>query len=1196
MNTNNKKTNKELKEALKNEVAPLLIGLRNEIKETNSALKEIASKQVPINELEIVMDGKKVAALKGNDGLTPIKDIDYLSKEKTEEIIKEALPKKGKDYFTKKEIKEIVKLATPVKGIDYVDGKDGDTPKINIEKISKEILEKATPIKGIHYNDGVTTVIEKQAEKITGEFIRNLLEGLKGKQRLSVKAIKDIEDLIKKVVLENIQQHINSIGGSGGESSGGGGHTIKEEGTALPQRAGLNFIGASVTATDNAGTNSTDITISSTGGGHTIQDEGMSVTQRTKLNFVGGGVTVTDGGAGTDDTIVTIPETTAAGNDGELQFNDGGAAFGASDKFIVNKTSGRVFFSGPYGSATTSSFAITNTETGDTTNKSIITFNFNDDMMGSQSFANILASSPTITAGDVYGDLTFQLGVGGTVKNIISIDATATGSNINVINTNTATVGNTNNIYFRGDTVEDGTVNFGRIHTEVTDAGAGSDLAPMVFSVYNYGTGLTDEQLRLNPNGTGVGFSEGYVQIPKFLQIGPVANPEGQIHAGSDTVNLGQSYLSQSNASADSYDLNFRKSRGTGVSPTVITTADELGVINFSGYGGASGYVTGAAIKAISSGTIADTRVPGQLEFWTGTDATPSVLTRRLYITNAGSTVIGSTSFTSTGVLSLVNGNHSMGDSNLNSTQSVNRAAGSTLNINRTAQNTANVFSVTMGSTAQTNTSGTNGALAITPVYNQASGTGANTDLLINRTQTAIGSGAQYLIDAQVGGASQFSVSNTGTVKALTSLTTPLVIGGTETTQDLSFKTTSGVGATGADMHFLVGNNGATEAMTILNNGNVGIQSTAILAPLTLGSNNVNNSVDAVVLVSRAVDTSIAGNGHCFSDSSTLTRTGTIGYNSYDGRITVSVGLDHYAAFQAIPIFTSGTTTNYYGLYAGATHNGGTITNWYGVYTGAATSGSGSIGTMNGVYIATPSEVPTSVDYGLRIAARSAAPSAHDIWLESDSARISMGASRDLILTRDSAYTLQLWVDTASPLTSTIQGNGAVGTNITGAAFQVGGGQGTGTGAGGPINFRVAPAGSTGASQNAYVTAATITSTSRMGIATTAPDKVLEVNLGTSDAFRLTYNDANGSAATYMDTTVSSTGLTTFTAAGSAKGFVFSDPIRPKGYTVATLPTGVQGDRAFVTDALAPAFLATVVGGGAAYTPVSYSGSAWVCG
>ena len=59
------------------------------------------------------------------------------------------------------------------------------------------------------------------------------------------------------------------------------------------------------------------------------------------------------------------------------------------------------------------------------------------------------------------------------------------------------------------------------------------------------------------------------------------------------------------------------------------------------------------------------------------------------------------------------------------------------------------------------------------------------------------------------------------------SLTTPNVIGGTTTTSPLTFQTTTGVGTTGADMHFKVGNAGATEAMTILNNGNVGIGTTA---------------------------------------------------------------------------------------------------------------------------------------------------------------------------------------------------------------------------------------------------------------------------------------------------------------------------------------------------------------------------------
>lgn len=52
--------------------------------------------------------------------------------------------------------------------------------------------------------------------------------------------------------------------------------------------------------------------------------------------------------------------------------------------------------------------------------------------------------------------------------------------------------------------------------------------------------------------------------------------------------------------------------------------------------------------------------------------------------------------------------------------------------------------------------------------------------------------------------------------------------------------------------------------------------------------------------------------------------------------------------------------------------------------------------------------------------------------------------------------------------------------------------------------------------------------------------------------------------------------------------------VRFKGYTVATLPAGTAGDNAYVTDALAPTFLATVVGGGAIKTPVFYDGTNWI--
>jgi hypothetical protein len=54
--------------------------------------------------------------------------------------------------------------------------------------------------------------------------------------------------------------------------------------------------------------------------------------------------------------------------------------------------------------------------------------------------------------------------------------------------------------------------------------------------------------------------------------------------------------------------------------------------------------------------------------------------------------------------------------------------------------------------------------------------------------------------------------------------------------------------------------------------------------------------------------------------------------------------------------------------------------------------------------------------------------------------------------------------------------------------------------------------------------------------------------------------------------------------------------VSTSGYTVATLPAGSTGMRAYVTDAVTPSFLADVVGGGSVVTPVFYNGSAWVAG
>jgi hypothetical protein len=87
------------------------------------------------------------------------------------------------------------------------------------------------------------------------------------------------------------------------------------------------------------------------------------------------------------------------------------------------------------------------------------------------------------------------------------------------------------------------------------------------------------------------------------------------------------------------------------------------------------------------------------------------------------------------------------------------------------------------------------------------------------------------------------------------------LIGGTGTTDDLILRTTSGAGASGADMIFQVGNNGATEAMRILNSGNVGIGTTAPATRLEAQVNDANASTVTNLLTLTHMTTGTAAGG-----------------------------------------------------------------------------------------------------------------------------------------------------------------------------------------------------------------------------------------------------------------------------------------------------------------------------------------------
>lgn len=95
-------------------------------------------------------------------------------------------PKRGKDYFTHADIQYLLSLATPIKGKHYRDGKDGEPGK-----------------------NGKNATLPSLQELAISAI--NLLETFEGDDRLDVKAIKNIEKLIRQIVS---QETIN-FGGPG---------------------------------------------------------------------------------------------------------------------------------------------------------------------------------------------------------------------------------------------------------------------------------------------------------------------------------------------------------------------------------------------------------------------------------------------------------------------------------------------------------------------------------------------------------------------------------------------------------------------------------------------------------------------------------------------------------------------------------------------------------------------------------------------------------------------------------------------------------------------------------------------------------------------------------------------------------------------------------------------------------------------
>jgi hypothetical protein len=203
---------KDLKQIIKNEIAPLLIGIRNDLEDNRKATLELGEEVKKKSNLEYELEVDDLD-YKGQDGYNPVPDKDYPSEKTVFNFIKDNLPQKGKDYFTNKDIKDIIKevfLLMPNK--EELKGRDGQIDYSVVESLAIPIIDKKYKAfkKDLDFvtKEVFKAIEEKKIPELTASKIRDRLESLSGNDRLSAKAIKGLEKFVGVIV---------------GQSAGGGG-------------------------------------------------------------------------------------------------------------------------------------------------------------------------------------------------------------------------------------------------------------------------------------------------------------------------------------------------------------------------------------------------------------------------------------------------------------------------------------------------------------------------------------------------------------------------------------------------------------------------------------------------------------------------------------------------------------------------------------------------------------------------------------------------------------------------------------------------------------------------------------------------------------------------------------------------------------------------------------------------------------
>lgn len=353
----------------------------------------------------------------------------------------------------------------------------------------------------------------------------------------------------------------------------------------------------------------------------------------------------------------------------------------------------------------------------------------------------------------------------------------AVGGNIGGTTSNTNSGGNVFLGYFLGNALTSGSSNMGMGYQSLNAVTSGS------FNIaFGGAKGSGDATLNYNTTGSsnialgctaGSFISGGVTQatiLNQSILIGvdtrPLAdNQTNQIIIGHATTGLGSNTITLGNASIVQTYLSGRVTIGTtvddGVNKLQVTGGAKITETVLAGSGALAGSAltinqtwntTGtptafsvnvtntasngesALIQAFSNGSSRfRVRQDGNI-YATGLQLVANVLTISSYINATG-----------------YNGAYIKTGSN-----------NQTLGIQ--VQSFSSVSTATSFQPTSTHTIGSFSAISINPIYNQVGSTASNTDILLNRTTTSVGSGTQLLMDLQHNSVSQFSVTPSGKV------------------------------------------------------------------------------------------------------------------------------------------------------------------------------------------------------------------------------------------------------------------------------------------------------------------------------------------------------------------------------------------------------------------------------------------------